>query len=66
MSAQEIWCLLALVAAVLSALLALLGGLRLPPDPAAPSHHPVLIQHAATALLGACLACLAAALWIAL
>lgn len=56
MSAQEIWCLLALVAAVASAVLFAVG-------PAAPGVWPA---RAAQALLGASLACLASALLIAL
>ena len=56
MSAQEIWCLVALLAAVASAVLAAVG-------PTIPGSWP---HRATTALLGASLASLAAALLIAL
>jgi len=56
MSAQEVWCLLAVVAAVASAALAAL----------APRNVDSYTARACVALQGAALACLAAALWIAL
>lgn len=56
MSAQEVWCLLALVAAVASAGLAAVG-------PTIPGSWPARATHA---LLAAAVACVAAALLIAL
>lgn len=56
MSAQEIWCLFAVIAGAASAVLTALGPTALGSWP----------SRAAQALVGAALACLAAALWIAL
>lgn len=56
MSAAEVWCLLALVAAFASAALAAV----------APRNVDSHTARACTALVGAALGCLAAALWIAL
>jgi hypothetical protein len=56
MTAQEIWCLLAVVAGVASAVLAAAG-------PTIPGSWPARATHA---LLAAAVACVAVALWIAL